>query len=88
MSEILLKRNEIGNCRRCDKDPEREVFKGAFNKNCTHMHSKGGWWLRIDHRWDYFTKGSPRMPDVVGDLMCPDCLDKHNNTVNEILGFD
>jgi len=88
MSGITLKREDIGNCRRCGTSPKGEKFEGNLNiECCTHMHSHDGWWLRIDHGVDVFKKDHPRKPDVVGELLCPSCAQDHDDSLKEILDF-
>ena len=73
-----LIRSEIGGCRFCGLlVPDTEKFKGIPNTGCTHMHSQGGWWLRIDHRW--------KEPDRVGELACPPCLESYGNLLKDLL---
>ena len=85
-NKILLKRNEIGNCRRCKKIPEGEEFKGRFREICTHMYSQNGWWLRIDHKYDFYDN-CKRLDDKVGELMCPECLVEYNKSMDELIGL-
>lgn len=87
MEGILLKRSELGDCKRCGLSSEGEEFKGRFNNQCTHMDSQNGWWLRIDHSRDIYKEGGPRNPDKVGELLCPKCLDKHNVEIGKLLDF-
>ena len=84
-SMILLDRSGLGNCRGCGKSPEKEEFRGSYNEYGTHAKSKNGWWLRIAHHFDYTMKGRVREPDSVGDLLCPDCLEKHNDRMANML---
>jgi hypothetical protein len=84
MSKINLKRDEIGNCRDCGKLPEGEEFKGRYNDHCTHMESQNGWRLRIEHNYNWFDS-SDRLKDTVGELLCPDCLKKHDEELSELL---
>ena len=83
MEEINIKRADIGDCRDCKKSPHDVKFKGIFNKFGTHLKSDCGWWLRIDHHHDYRMEGVFREPDTVGDLLCPPCLDLHNERMRE-----
>jgi len=91
---ITLKRDELGNCRRCEASPDGEVFKGHANiksdlsYTCTHMNSQNGWWLRIEHSFDHWSEDNPRNPDEVGELLCPTCLIQHNKDMSELLGLD
>lgn len=82
---VNLDREELGDCRGCGKSPENEVFKGSYNEYGTHAKSKGGWWLRIIHSWEYSMDGRSREPDRVGDLLCPKCLSEHNERMADIL---
>jgi len=48
MSELLIKKEDIGNCRRCEAKPEGVKFKGLLNIGhftCSHFNSDDGWWL-------------------------------------------
>ena len=83
---ILLKRDEIGDCRRCGKKPDGESFKGRFNSVCTHMHSQNGWWLRIDHKYDFYDNNK-RLEDKVGELMCPDCEKEYSKDLDELMNL-
>ena len=85
---INLKREDIGGCRGrdCGKSIEGVEFTGYIGSSCTHMKSEDGWWLRIDHHYDYWTDGHPRLPDTVGELLCPECLEKYNERMKELFG--
>lgn len=85
MSRILLKRKDIGDCRACSKSPDNEIFNGVYNSCCTHMTSQNGWWLRIDHKFDFFND-MQRLPDKVGNLLCKECLADYNKRVDQFLG--
>ncbi|MCK5020968.1 MAG: hypothetical protein KAS32_28395, partial [Candidatus Peribacteraceae bacterium] len=61
-----------------------ENFKGRGSEYCTHLESQNGWWLRIDHSYEWFDH-SIRLPDKVGELMCPTCLEKYSRDLEELL---
>lgn len=82
---ILLKRKEIGNCRHCNKSPDGVEFHGSFNCYGTHLKSKCGWWLRVDHSMGWGNE--PRGDDKVGELLCSVCGPKEAERVAEIMGL-
>jgi len=81
--EILLKREDIGHCRHCDKTSSGVEFRGAFNRYDSHLKSEDGWWLRIDHDMGWLNE--PRGKDTVGELLCPDCHVKESDRLSALL---
>ena len=86
-NEINLNRDDMGDCRGCGASPADEIFRGHYNEYGTHGNSNNGWWLRIVHSWDYTADGRVREPDRVGDLLCPKCLEEHNERVGDLLNL-
>jgi len=87
MSELLIKKEDIGNCRRCEAKPEGVKFKGLLNIGhftCSHFNSDDGWWLRIDHRRDSIWPDEEDK-DFVGELLCPPCCKEHSENLKQIL---
>ena len=84
--KINMKRDDIGNCKGCGEDSSGVVFKGRANECCTHMHSEDGWWLRLSHHFDYTMEGRERLPDTVGELLCPKCCKEHDKRMAEFIG--
>lgn len=81
-----LKREDIGNCCDCGADSKDVKFFGILDNRgiCSHFKSDDGWWLRIDHKFDIFAIDNKRLPDVVGELLCPECLEKYNKRLENL----
>lgn len=91
MSELDLKREDIGNCRDCGASTEGVDFYGHIDREsvCSHFKNDDGWWLRIDHKFDIFAMpNDQRLPDVVGELLCPTCNAAASKRFDELMaGF-
>ena len=85
--ELLIKKEEIGNCNRCQTEPIGVRFEGVLNirnHGCSHFNSESGWWLRIDHRRDSIWPDELDK-DFVGELLCPACNEEHSENLRKIL---
>lgn len=88
MLKLNIRREDIGNCRGCKVSTQGVTFKGRVSEHCTHLHTDCGWWLRIKHKWDYFTASEEplRLLDIVGELLCPVCMEEYNKRMEEFIG--
>jgi len=85
MEGINLKREDVKNCK-CGKSANDEKFRGSYSGSiCSHFKSDKVRWLRIDHKEDLTENGFERGQDIIGELMCKECLDGHSSRFNELM---
>lgn len=85
--KLTITKDDVKACLGCGKDASGVQFKGFCQPTsmCSHFYSEGTkWWLRIDHHCDIFHKDRP-YTDRVGELKCPECLEKHSKMINTLL---
>ena len=87
MSKLLIKKEDIGDCKQCKVSPVGVKFSGRLNirnYGCSHFTSTDGWWLRLEHRRDSILPNEADQ-DFVSQLLCPKCNKEHGDMLSTIL---
>ena len=86
MDKLLIKKTDIDHCRSCGMNANPSGFRGAIESNtsCSHFHTTDGWWLRVDHKRNSIFPDEIDK-DVVGELLCPQCVEEKNSLFKDIL---
>ena len=85
--KIKLTREDLGNCKRCDKpipdDVELKYKQPNIHDICCHMHSESGWWVRVDFKHKFLDYDIIEK-EYVGENLCPKCVEKYNEQLKEM----